>query len=244
MKKSLIISLICWALQPTATLSCGIERWAVKTLADQSSLQIVMTAIPAKISELAAIEPPVRAILDAHETSRLPLELHTYRVQGWLVGFKREDDEDFHIVLEDLEKRTATMVVEMPAPTCVRAQFRHDADVLRSQFEERFGHVTAKFKNVRRHRIKVEFIGPGFFDFVHGQTGVAKNGIELHPVFAWRELFFKADSENNEEVAQASDWDCWQWSRNAAHAKPTFLGLAFYKVGLTRLLGVHCEKES
>lgn len=209
MKKTLIISLICWALQPTAALSCGTERWAVKTLADKDALKIVMNAIPAKISELGAIEAPERAVLAAHESSRLPVEFHAYRVQGWLVGFKREDDEDFHIVLEDLEKRTATMVVEMPAPTCVRAQFRHDADVLRAEFEERFGHVTAKFKNVRRHRIKVEFIGPGFFDFVHGQTGVAKNGFELHPVFAWRELFFKPDGENHEEVAWDTDNGEW-----------------------------------
>lgn len=242
MKKSFLITVLCWALTPTAVLSCGQERWAVKTLADKDALRIVMNAIPAKISELSAIEPPVRAVLDAHSNSRLPLELHTYRVAGWLVGYKREDDEDFHIVIEDLEKRSSTMVVEMPSPTCVTPKFRHDADVVRAQFEERFGHVPTKFKNVRRHRIKVEFIGPGFLDFVHGQTGVAKNGIELHPIFAWRELFFKPDGENKEEIAKA--WDCWQWSRSGPHARPTFLGLAFYKVGFTRLLGVHCEKES
>ena len=27
--------------------------------------------------------------------------------------------------------------------------------------------------------------GVGFFDFIHGQTGVAPNGIELHPVLAF-----------------------------------------------------------
>lgn len=27
--------------------------------------------------------------------------------------------------------------------------------------------------------------GVGFFDFLHGQTGVAPNGIELHPVLAF-----------------------------------------------------------
>jgi hypothetical protein len=208
-KKSLIISVLCWLLTPTAALSCGTERWAVKTLADKDAGKLSHQALAIKISDLAAIEPPIRAILDSHEDSRLPVELHTYRVAGWLVGFKREDDEDFHIVLEDLEKRTATMVVEMPSPSCVTVRFRHDADVLRAQFEERFGKVTTKFKNVRRHRIKVEFIGPAFFDFVHGQTGVAKNGIELHPVFAWRELFFKPDGEANEQVASDDPFHLW-----------------------------------
>jgi hypothetical protein len=28
----------------------------------------------------------------------------------------------------------------------------------------------------------VRVTGVGFFDFLHGQTGVAPNGIELHPV--------------------------------------------------------------
>jgi hypothetical protein len=31
---------------------------------------------------------------------------------------------------------------------------------------------------------KVRITGVGFFDFLHGQTGVAANGIELHPVLA------------------------------------------------------------
>ena len=205
-KRALIISALCWALTPTLALSCGTERWKVKTLADVNDSQLVMHAVPAKISDLVEIQAPTRAVLDAHADSRLPAELHNYRVQGWLVGFKREDDEDFHIVLEDLEKRTATMVVEMPAPTCVPVFFRHDADVLRAQFEQRFGKVTAKFKNVRRHRIRVEFTGAGFFDFIHGQTGVAKNGFELHPVFAWREIFFKPDAELGEEVAWADSY--------------------------------------
>ena len=29
---------------------------------------------------------------------------------------------------------------------------------------------------------KATIRGVGFFDFLHGQTGVAPNGIELHPV--------------------------------------------------------------
>jgi hypothetical protein len=39
-----------------------------------------------------------------------------------------------------------------------------------------------------------------------------------------------------------AQWDCWQWTRNGPHAEPTILGLAMWKIGFTRLLGVHCEK--
>jgi hypothetical protein len=34
----------------------------------------------------------------------------------------------------------------------------------------------------------IEITGIGFFDFEHGQNGVAPNAIELHPVIAIRRL--------------------------------------------------------
>lgn len=34
--------------------------------------------------------------------------------------------------------------------------------------------------------IPVHVTGIGFFDFIHGQTGVAPNGVELHLVRAFR----------------------------------------------------------
>jgi hypothetical protein len=38
---------------------------------------------------------------------------------------------------------------------------------------------------------RATILGVGFFDFLHGQTGVAPNGIELHPVLR----FMKATCE-------------------------------------------------
>jgi hypothetical protein len=32
--------------------------------------------------------------------------------------------------------------------------------------------------------VPVHVTGIGFFDFIHGQTGVAPNGVELHPVLS------------------------------------------------------------
>ena len=39
--------------------------------------------------------------------------------------------------------------------------------------------------------------GVAFFDFLHGQTGVAPNGIELHPVLAFRCLSVKQPNERS-----------------------------------------------
>src|SRR6185312_400080 len=48
----------------------------------------------------------------------------------------------------------------------------------RSQFDAKFT-VTTSFKTTN---MAVTVTGVGFFDFLHGQTGVAPNGIELHAV--------------------------------------------------------------
>ena len=200
MLKSLTISVLCWLMTPVATLSCGTERWPVKTLATADVSKINATPVFANVADLAAIEAPTRKELMQRETSRFPMELRTFRVQGFLVGFKKETDEDFHIVIADLTK-PETMVVEMPAPACVPEALSKEFADMRESWEARFGRATAKFKMVQRHHIRVEFTGPAFFDFIHGQTGVAKNGIEIHPPRAWREVFPRPDGDEGTQDA-------------------------------------------
>ncbi|EWM11974.1 hypothetical protein [Kutzneria sp. 744] len=47
----------------------------------------------------------------------------------------------------------------------------------RSEFTTKY--TTSSFKTAN---VPVTITGVGFFDFLHGQTGVAPNGIELHSV--------------------------------------------------------------
>src|SRR5947209_6716788 len=51
---------------------------------------------------------------------------------------------------------------------------------VRAQFDRRY-HVTSSW---RRLKVAVTVTGVGYFDFKHGQSGVAPNAIELHPVLA------------------------------------------------------------
>lgn len=170
-----------------AAFPCGTERWAVKTLADEDATTVAMTPVSSTVAELNSFAAPTRADLDAKPASRFPEELKTYKVTGILVGFKREADEDFHVVLRDLAT-TDTMVVEFPASECVQAREQEQTGSLQEAFAQRFGKPSAKFRNVEKHKMKIEVVGVGFFDFIHGQTGVAKNGFELHPVLSWREV--------------------------------------------------------
>src|SRR4029077_13999492 len=65
-------------------------------------------------------------------------------------------------------------------PSCVGAgsPFLPGITNARSQFDARFT-ATTSFQTAN---IPVKITGVGMFDFLHGQTGVAPNGIELHAV--------------------------------------------------------------
>src|SRR5205823_1833356 len=65
-------------------------------------------------------------------------------------------------------------------PSCVGAgsPFLSGIQNARAEFDAKFN-VTTSFQTVS---VPVQIIGVGMFDFLHGQTGVAPNGIELHPV--------------------------------------------------------------
>jgi hypothetical protein len=73
-----------------------------------------------------------------------------------------------------------TMITEIPMPSCVRAgsPFAAAISSTRSKFDAQL-HATGSFQTVN---IPVQIKGVGFFDFLHGQTGVAPNGVELRPV--------------------------------------------------------------
>jgi hypothetical protein len=72
------------------------------------------------------------------------------------------------------------MIAEIPRPTCVATSspFYRAVSQLRPRFASHFGNAAGK-KNLHE---RVRVTGVGFFDFIHGQTGVAPNGIEIHPV--------------------------------------------------------------
>jgi hypothetical protein len=76
------------------------------------------------------------------------------------------------------------MIVELAAPQCVGSSspFLPAIRVVRRTFVARF-HPRHYWQ---RPGIRVHVVGVGFFDYQHGQSGVAANAIELHPVLSMR----------------------------------------------------------
>lgn len=162
-------------------MPCGEERWQVKTLMDQDASKINFAPQTTTVGWLVSQPAPGSLPQDSRIA---PIEMQTYSVHANLVGFKLERDHDIHIVISDLENPSETMIVEIPSKDCASACASPrlpDFEAARAIFDGRFGEPHEQF---RRMSASVDVTGVGFFDYLHRQTGVAVNGIELHPVLS------------------------------------------------------------
>ncbi|HYI12828.1 MAG TPA: hypothetical protein VEK57_27510 [Thermoanaerobaculia bacterium] len=156
--------------------ACGVERWSVKTGTDPQAPSVNLSSY---ISS---------TIYNFHQSTRpgslpsngrvSPRETTQYRLSGTLTKYVREADSDYHLVIRDSAGRT--MIVELPASNCVGAgsPFGPGISRARQQFDARFTATTS----MKTTSTPVTIKGIGFWDYIHGQTGVAPNGIEVHPV--------------------------------------------------------------
>jgi hypothetical protein len=169
------------AAAPSA-LACGIERWPEKTLQDRRAELVNFTPKPIGVQALRR----KRVRRDPEGFRRAPVETTVYRVRARLIGVRAEDDGDVHLVISSLTNRRRTMIVEIPSADCIaRASrtARRKMRAARRSFERVCGPPSDTFQTLRG---TATIDGVGFFDFIHGQTGIAPNGIELHPVTRFR----------------------------------------------------------
>ncbi len=172
---------LCWSallcgIAPTSFGQCGVERWSVKTGTDADvALVNLNSQTTTTIAALRALAQP--SSLPANNRIQ-PTETTVYVVDATLTQYKLETDSDYHLVIQDAGGNT--MIAEIPAPGCVGSgsPFAAKIGVARSTFDGKFT-ATSSFQTAN---IPVRITGVGFFDFLHGQTGVAPNGIEIHPI--------------------------------------------------------------
>jgi hypothetical protein len=141
---------------------CGFERWTVKTLQDRPSLLAVQSTTIAYLASR-----PAPAVLP---NTRLRFERHVFRVNARVTLVRLEADEDFHLVLVQGAQH---MIAESPAAACTAGATASE----RAQM--------AAARQAVRPCSSAVVTGVAFFDFLHGQTGVAPNGIELHPILGF-----------------------------------------------------------
>jgi hypothetical protein len=172
----IVVMLFVCALPGRAAGQCGVERWSVKTGTDaDSGLVNINSTTATAISTMTAQAAP--SPIPANNRVQ-PTETTVWVITATLTQYKLESDSDYHLILDDGAGHT--MIAEIPAPSCVGSgsPFLSGITHARSQFDAAFT-ATTSFQTAN---IPVKITGIGMFDFLHGQTGVAPNGIELHPV--------------------------------------------------------------
>lgn len=155
--------------------ACGVERWAVKTTADPAATLIDEAGAKATtVADLNALPAPRRL----PPTRIVPAETQIWVVEAMVTRAKIEADGDVHLVLVDGARQ---MIAELPSPTCLSPTNRFFAQMqlVRDTFTRAFAANTADFIPIKR---RARLSGVAFFDTPHGQTGVALNAVELHPV--------------------------------------------------------------
>jgi hypothetical protein len=160
-------------------VGCGIERWSVKTLADPSGRRLTLSPTAATVRALRRKQVPGYLGLRRH----LGVERTTFRVRAKLVEMKLEADSDIHLVIADPTRTGATVIAELPSSSCnagATPKARLKMANARKAFIAACGAPSSG--PFRKLSGTATVTGVGFFDQIHGQTGVAPNGIELHPV--------------------------------------------------------------
>jgi hypothetical protein len=152
----------CRSSAVAARAACGVERWTVKTLQDRPRL------LPARVTTIHfLVTRPAPTTLPP---SRLPFERHVFTVTAAVTLVRQEDDSDLHVVLR---AGADHMIAEAPSPSC----------------DPRATAVRRRQMRAARSAVRLcaqaRVTGVAFFDFDHGQTGVAPNAIELHPILGF-----------------------------------------------------------
>jgi hypothetical protein len=175
------LCLMCMLFYTVSSFACGKERWPVKTLKVPPGDRLIETSV----EDLTWIIAPTGKDLYKAQATRFPEELDRYQVTAWAMGWFREDDKDYHLVIADEDNVQITMIAEMPDPACGPKDWAFTFGEVRSVLQTLWGVPTTDYKRFD-HPHRITIWGYGFFDYLHGrnggQIGAAKNAFELHPV--------------------------------------------------------------
>lgn len=168
-------------LSVCAGAQCGVERTPVKTMRDPAAKQVNFTTAKATVTQMRSIPVPARI---SNNLPRQAAEKRSYTISAWLLGYKHEADSDFHLVISEVGDSRKTMIAEIPDPKCAplfRTALKRERDSLLAM-----GHGSGSKMYRFPKPIPVQLVGVLFFDKIHGQAGVAPNGVELHPLLSFK----------------------------------------------------------
>jgi len=172
-----LISIVSDIVKTLDVADSGKERWAVKIMRDRDVSKVNLKPEIATVEKLTAMPVPFTKF--PTDDIRYPAERQVYTITAQVVGFKLETDKDIHMVIRGASGQT--MIVEFPDPAqSAKGTHGPECATARATCVKQFGQP----KTWRKLHGQITITGTLFFDKLHGQTGVAKNGAEIHPVLA------------------------------------------------------------
>lgn len=161
-------------------------RWKVRTGADPDASLVEEKPVPTTVEKLAAKRRPAEI---KTPTERYPayqdrrtegVERTIFEVEAEIVACKLQMSRSYHLNLKG--KTGRTMIANCLDPQHVDPGSRWAKQIaeVRKEIEEKLKPGSA----YTHGSWPVRITGIGFFNHVHGQSGVAPNGIELTPVLS------------------------------------------------------------
>jgi hypothetical protein len=160
---------------PSPTPGCGVERWSVKTGTDADAAQVGFVPQATTIATMRSWPAPAATPANSRVA---PYETTVWTVNATLTQYKLESDSDYHLVIKD--QAGNTIVTEIPLPGCVGSGSPFAASIANAR--AKFDAMFTPDGNFQLVSVPIQITGVAMFDFPHGQTGAAPNGIEIHPV--------------------------------------------------------------
>jgi len=160
-------------------LVCGVERWNVKTFSDADAGSVDLRRVA--VTTIKALNERASHCDGGPDRRSYPEEFEVYEVTGRVTFVRLEDDRDYHIAIANLQDSSFTIVTEVADIACqgaISSAHRTTLETARNAFVTILGGQSPS----SLVRAPVRLKGVGFFDFNHGQTGRARNCMELHPV--------------------------------------------------------------
>jgi len=153
------------------------RNWIFKIGTDVDARKVSLDPVPTTIDTLIALPHVDRPPNDRRIA---PVELTTWVLRDVeLRQFQRAPDGDVHMVIAD--EHGHTMIIEAAPPFCCDedSPWRKQIVAVRKIVDAEIPMALLGF-----HRRTISIAGPGYYDFLHAQIGVAPNAIELHPILA------------------------------------------------------------
>lgn len=181
---TLALTVLWFSLTSQTYEKCGTWRWSVKTLTDKSGIDwLDQEPEETTIDELVKPKPPKKLATGSQADGKLPRypeESQLVRFRAYVTEIKSEGDHDLHFVLQSAES-DEMMVGEIPHPGCPEFDRAPKIRELITKSRKQGDEIKKELKK-SENAVLVEITGVPFWDALHGATGAAKNGREIHPI--------------------------------------------------------------